>query len=141
MSDEPQVSSSRCPGLFRWAVGLLAFVLVLVISESLNASCGDYLHGASHTAAVVENPSGEEFSGHHSLPSAPVCNDPFCQKVPVIPINRPQPDTQAFKFKELHVLETTCVVVTDEWYRQQQDRSLLPNPPNADRLDRPPRLL
>ena len=121
-------------------MGLFAFVSVYVMSANANASCGDYLHTSSHKPAVAEHPGGEEFTGNDPLPTGPICHGPFCQKVPVHPVNRPPSDTQTYKFKELHVLGKACVVVTDGWYRQQQGRSLLPNPPAADRLDRPPRL-
>ena len=140
MSDELQVPSSRCPGFFRWAVGLIAFVSVLVMAENVNASCGDYLHGLNRTSVVAEHPSGEELPAHDSLPSVPVCNGPFCEQAPFLPINRPPSSTQTITDKELHVWEKICVVITDEWYCLERDRRVLPNPPDADRLDRPPRL-
>jgi hypothetical protein len=139
MRAESRASSSRHPGFFRWVMGLLVFTSALVTAESANASCGDYLHGFNQPS-LVDDQLNEEHLPVEDVPSkSPFCNGPFCQQVPIVPTDRPQPETRTSEVKVLHPCDTTVVVFTDEWSRLEQDRDMLPNPPDLERLDRPPR--
>ena len=140
MSADLRVPLFRRPGFFRWAAGLLVITSVLVIAESANASCGDYLHGFNHSSVVVEHPNAEDLPAHDAPSKGPYCDGPRCHRAPFLPIDRPLSDTQILKAKELLVWEKTRFVITDVWYRLERDRGVLPNPPDSDRLDRPPRI-
>ncbi len=139
MSAESRVSSSRLPGFFRWAMGLLVFTSAVVIAENANASCGDYLHGFNQPSVVADHLNEDNLPVHDAPSNSPFCDGPFCQQVPLVPTDRPQPETQTSEFKDLHPGEETVLVFTDAWFGLEQVRDVLPNPPDSERLDRPPR--
>ena len=141
---ESRVSSSRYPGFFRWAIGLLVFTSALMTVDNVKASCGDYLHGFNQPSVVADHLVGDHLNEGslpvHNAPSKrPSCNGPFCQQVPFVPTDRPQPETRTSEVKELHPCEKIELIITDEWSLLERVRDVLPNPPDLDRLDRPPR--
>ena len=139
MSTELRVSSSRCPGFFRWAAGLLVFTSALVTAERANATCGDYLHGFNQSSVVADHLNEESVPAQDAPSKSPSCTGPFCQEVPFVPPDHPQPETRTSRVKELHSCEKLEFVITDEWSLLERLRDVLPNPPESDRLDRPPR--
>ena len=139
MSTELRVSSFRCAGFFRWAVGLLVFTSVIVTAKSSNASCGDYLHGFNQSSNVADHLNEENLPVHDAPSKSPTCTGPFCRQVPFVPQDHPQPETRTSRVKELYSREKLEFVITDEWSLLERLRDVLPNPPESDRLDRPPR--
>ena len=139
MSTVLRVSSSRSPGFFRWAVGLLVFTSALMTAESANASCGDYLHGFNRSSIVADHLDEENLPVHGAPSKSTSCDGPFCQQVPFVPTDRQQPETRSSEVKDLHPCEKTGLVFKDQWSLLERNRDVLPNPPDLDRLDRPPR--
>ena len=112
--------------------------------DNVKASCGDYLHGFNQPSVVADHLVGDHLNEGslpvHNAPSKrPTCTGPFCRQVPFVPQDHPQPETRTSRVKELYSREKLEFVITDEWSLLERLRDVLPNPPDLDRLDRPPR--
>jgi len=111
----------------------------LVTVDRANASCGDYLHVFHQPSLVADNQNEENLPAQDVPSKRPSCDGPFCQQVPFIPTDRQQPETRSSEVKDLHPCEKAVLIFAKGWSLLERNRDVLPNPPDADRLDRPPR--
>ena len=133
------------PGQFRWTVGIFVVALFFAV-ETVNASCGDYLHANHmedhHTGISVIAP----FDGFDALftssaeptSSSPRCTGPFCQHAPHAPADRPQSDQPSLTHREFCLWITLGILDNESWFALNWISDCSPKSPEASRLDRPP---
>ena len=123
------------------------------IAETLHASCGDYLHG---TAVQTRSLHPQDFGASESrtfqpfheetrfspqpASSTPRCHGPLCQRAPVAPFDRPQPDHQRTSLKEFCFWDGMKILHHEEWHSLTLTSDVAPETPDTMRLDRPPQV-
>ena len=134
------------PGLIRWVACWLVTFGGIANSNSVHASCGDYLqsHGYSvhefadrldhHDIGIPPHPLG------HRPPVGHRCSGPSCQRAPVIPNDTPQSDFSRLMMKEICVWTNRPLTADDNWSRLTDRNARFIPSFNRERIDRPPRI-
>lgn len=134
-------------GLVAWIGCLFVLMVVALTPQKLEASCGDYLHGAdrlhfrqdANSVRLVPRSDGHpEDSATAPVSPKSRCSGPFCQQTPPVPHETPQPDHPRSSFKELcfERIVTSCII--EEWFRLRLMSDGYSETPDLSRIDRPP---
>ena len=144
MSFNSRIPNSLGCGFFRITGGLLVAFWFVAASNSVIASCGDYLGEHSHLAGRSHS-AGDEIRAAvlrtKTVPTVPRCSGPGCSQAPTSPLEAPQPDFQRVTFKELSALLSSVVGTNGGWTYLEQRSDVSRKTPDRDRLNRPPQHL
>ena len=140
---------SRNPRLIRRIVRCLVLGLLLLKSDSIQASCGDYLHAPVQKLEIRDRreltslpvPSGVDFHQESApvRPDSPVphCSGPFCQQSPFFPTD-PHPPVHRLVVKEMCLVNETGIATPESWCPLDRSSELTLDEPELLRRDRPP---
>jgi hypothetical protein len=155
MSEVVQRRISIHPGSIRRTVEVLVTALFLLNVNSIEASCGDYLHGAGQHSAFDENrervslsivteahfsEKAVPMSRDSSVPrsSLPRCSGPFCQPSPLVPAGHSFPAQQRSVDKEMCLTNESGIAEQDFWSHLDRSSEVSTEAPELPRVDRPP---
>lgn len=128
-------------GIFRIVGSLFVALCVAATSESVAASCGEYLVQQLHPIRVshdVDDASSALVVLTRSLPGKSLCSGPGCSRAPQSPSEPHLADFQRVSFRDLNALLYADIATDDvTQYLDQTSKVLLPSA-DRDRLIRPP---
>lgn len=125
---------------------MLVAIFAASNADTIDASCGDYLHGPDRDARSAEDlrvplinaEGGKVEQQSPSESSIPHCSGPFCQQSPSLPFHRSPADPRLLPEEEAHIrlpLERNC---DEQWSLLGRSSDLPLSAPDRSRLDRPP---